>query len=444
MIKVTNTLTGKKEIFNSLEPNKVKMYVCGITPYDQAHVGHGRVAVVFDLLYRLFKFLNFEVKYCRNFTDIDDKLLKRAQEQLGDKLKYGQLAEKFIKMYGEDVRKLNCLDPDCEPRVTENIEDIIKFIQGLIDAGHAYVANGDVYFSIDSFANYGKLSKHNLDDLKAGSRVEVSKIKKDPLDFALWKGNQEGLFWKSPWGYGRPGWHIECSVLANKFLGKQIDIHGGGMDLIFPHHENEIAQSEAHNKKKFVNYWMHNAFVRIDKEKMSKSLGNFFTLRQVFEHFDPILLRFYMLNHQYRAPLDFSFDEMASIQKSYQRLCNAFANVDCKKLSKEEITKSPTVKKMLAFLVDDLNTPGLLGVLFESLSEMKKDTNELCAVKQFINDVLGLPLELLKEKEVAITPEIQKLIDERIKARKEKDWAKSDEIRDKLKTMGIEVQDKKL
>ena len=445
MIKITNTLTGKKEVFKPLEPNKVKMYVCGITPYDEAHVGHGRVAVVFDLLYRLFKFLHFDVLYCRNFTDIDDKLLNRAEEQLGDQLKYGQVAQKYIDMYIEDVKKLRCLDPDFQPRVTENIEQIIQFINGLVESGHAYITDGDVYFSIETFTNYGKLSKHNLQDLRAGSRVEIRKIKRDPLDFVLWKGNQEGLFWKSPWGYGRPGWHIECSVLANRYLGKQLDIHGGGMDLIFPHHENEIAQSESHNKKRFVNYWVHNAFVRIDKEKMSKSLGLFFTLRQVFEKFDPIILRFYFLNHQYRAPLDFSFDEMASIKKSYQRLCNAFADFDCdEKVDKVEITKSSIVQKMLTFLCDDLNTPGMLGVLFENLSTIKTNKDELCAVKQFLNDVLGLPLQPLKEAEVEVTPEIEQLMREREEARKAKNWARADEIRDRLKKMGVDVQDKKI
>jgi len=445
MIKVTNTLTGKKEIFKPIEPNSVKMYVCGVTPYDDSHVGHGRVAVAFDILYRLFKFLNFDVKYCRNFTDIDDKLLNKAAEKFSDKLRYKELADTFIKKYSEDVDSLNCLRPDFEPRVTENIDEIIAFIKGLVDSGYAYASGGDVYFSIQAFKNYGSLSKHNLEDLKVGSRVEVSDIKKDPLDFVLWKGNNDGQFWGSPWGYGRPGWHIECSVLASKYLGKQLDIHGGGMDLIFPHHENEIAQSEALNKKQFVNYWMHNAFVRIDKEKMSKSLGNFFTLRQIFERFDPMVLRFYYINHQYRAPLDFSFEDMQMIKKSYQRLCKAFAGVECPKdISKSEMTKYKVIQDMLVFLSDDLNTPGMLGVLFEHLNEIKKNKDELCAVRAFINDVLGLSLEPLKEEEVEITPEIQGLIDARKEARQSKDWAKADAIRDQLKELGIDVQDKKL
>ena len=444
MIKITNTLTRKKETFKPLEPNKVKMYVCGITPYDAAHVGHGRVYVVFDLFYRLLTFLGYDVTYCRNFTDIDDKLLNRAKKELGDLLRYKEIADKYIKMFGQDVRTLHCLDPDYEPRVTENIPEIITFIQKLVDAGHAYVSNGDVYFSIKSFESYGNLSKQNLDDLRAGARVQVSEKKEDPLDFVLWKGTEPGTFWESPWGYGRPGWHIECSVLGNKFLGEQLDIHGGGMDLIFPHHENEIAQSEVHNKKKFVNYWVHNAFVRIDKEKMSKSLGNFFTLRQVFEKFDPMVVRYYILRHHYRAPLDFDFQELENSKKSYNKLCNVFNDVDCKKVTRQDVQKSPVANKMLEFLCDDLNVSGMLGVVFENLTEFKNNKDELCLTKTLLQDVLGLTLEPIAQEKVEITPEIQKLIDERVQARKEKDWARADAIRDQLTQMGIDLQDKKI
>ena len=444
MVKITNTLTGKKEIFKSLQPNKIKMYVCGITPYDEAHVGHGRVSVVFDTFYRLLKFLGYTVNYCRNFTDIDDKLLNKAQKQLGDSLAYKEIAEKYITMYKQDVAQLNCLEPTFEPRVTENISEIISFIQGLVEADHAYVSNSDVYFRIKSFAQYGKLSKQNLDDLRAGARVQVSEKKEDPLDFVLWKGTKGGTFWESPWGYGRPGWHIECSVLGNKFLGEQLDIHGGGMDLIFPHHENEIAQSESHNKKPFVNYWMHNAFVRIDKEKMSKSLGNFFTLRQVFQKFDPMLVRFYIIKHHYRAPLDFDFQELENAKKSYNKLCNVFHGVACKKAAKEEVQKSAIASKMLEFLSDDLNISGMLGVVFENIAIFKDNKDELCMAKTLLQDVLGLTLEPLAQEQVEITPEIQKLIDERYKARKDKDWTKADAIRDQLTQMGVDVQDKKI
>jgi len=445
MIKITNTLTGKKEIFKPLSPNQVKLYVCGITPYDQAHVGHGRVAVVFDLLYRLFSFLNFEVLYCRNFTDIDDKLLKRAADEFSDQLQYGQIADRYIKMYKSEVEKLNCLKPNFEPRVTENINEIIHFIEGLVDTGYAYVIDNDVYFSIKAFSNYGVLAKHNLDDLRAGSRIEVSGKKQDPLDFVLWKGSDEGMFWKSPWGYGRPGWHIECSVLANKYLGKQIDIHGGGMDLIFPHHENEIAQSESFNKKRFVNYWVHNAFVRVDKEKMSKSQGNFFTLSQVFENFDPMILRFYILSHHYKSPLDFSFEGLEKIQKSYKKLCHTFVGVQCgNDLKKEDLTRYEIGRKILEFLCDDLNSTGAIGVIFENLGEIKKDKNLLCVVKKFIQNVLGLTLAPIKKQEIDITDDMQKLIDRRDAARKAKDWAKADEIRDKLQEMGVDIQDEKI
>lgn len=443
MIKVTNSRTGKKEPFTPIEHKKASMYVCGITPYDYAHVGHGRVAVVFDLLYRLFKFLDFDVTYCRNFTDIDDKLLRRSQEELGDQLRYKELADKYIKAYSEDVKELNCLDPDIEPRVTDHISEIISFIQALVQNGNAYNVDGDVYFSISSFPNYGRLSKHKLEDLRSGSRVEVDTRKKDPLDFALWKKTDEGTFWISPWGYGRPGWHIECSVLASHYLGKQIDIHGGGMDLLFPHHENEIAQSEALQKKTFVNYWMHNAFVRIDKEKMSKSLGNFFTLRQVFEKFAPIIVRFYYINHQYRAPLDFSFEELESLEKSYNRLCRLFVDPTGYSLEKKQVMDSEIVRKMITLLSDDLNSPGMLGVLFQHGEKIKNDPRERAAVQMFVQEVLGLPLKPIEGKKLELTPELRALIAEREEARKAKDWKKADELRDKLKELGVDVQDKK-
>ena len=443
MLKISNTLTGTKEAFEPREPGKVKLYVCGVTPYDNAHMGHGRVYVTFDMLYRLLHYLDYEVTYCRNFTDIDDKLLNKAEAAFGDRLRYKEIADSYIKSYTEDMRKLNTLPPDYEPRVTENIDAIIAFIQGLIDKDKAYIANGDVYFHIQAFPDYGKLSKQKLDELRAGARVEVSELKKDPLDFALWKSESEGQFWKSPWGYGRPGWHIECSALAATYLGKHIDIHAGGMDLIFPHHENEIAQSEGRYGAPFSKYWMHNAFVRVDKEKMSKSLGNFFTLQDVFKNIDPMVIRYYYITHHYRAPLDFSFDDIAAVQKSYQRLCKLFSTSTIKS-DKADSNKSLLVKKMLEFLTDDLNTPGMLGVVFEHLDELQKDAQELARVGFFLQDVIGLRLEPLPEKEVEITPEIQKLLDEREEARKAKNWARADEIRDQLTAMGFEVQDKKI
>lgn len=438
MIKLTNTLTGKKE---AIDKDQLTFYACGITPYDYAHLGHGRCYVLFDVLYRFLKSQNKQVIYCRNFTDIDDKLLDRAQKELGDKCKYQELANKYIDAYLDDMQALNCLFPDHQPRATEVIDDIIVFIQDLIEKKHAYVVDGDVYFRVHSDPEYGKLSKRKLEDLQAGARVELNDKKENPLDFALWKGEPEGQFWQSPWGYGRPGWHIECSVMANKFLGDTLDIHSGGMDLIFPHHENEIAQSESRSGKPFCTNWMHVAFVQVDKQKMSKSLGNFFTLRQIFEQFDPMVVRFYILKHHYRTPLDFSQDDLVAAEKAYRKLCKAFEHKQCTAgLALNCSIEVPVLCKMINFLEDDLNTVGALGVIFEHLDNLG---NELCVIKSFIQNVLGLTLEVLPEKIVPITPEIQALIDQRDAARAAKDYATADRLRDELTQLGVQVQDKK-
>lgn len=442
MLKITNTLTGKKEEFRPLEKNKVRLYVCGITPYDYAHLGHGRVYVTFDVLYRLLQLLDYNVAYCRNFTDIDDKLLNKAEKEYGDEHRYLDVANKFIDAYTQDMTELNCLKPTYEPRVTQTIPEIIAFVQGLVEKGKAYVAHGDVYFRISKFPAYGKLSKQKIDELRSGARIEVNDIKEDPLDFALWKSETDGTFWQSPWGWGRPGWHIECSAMAHKFLGAQIDIHAGGMDLIFPHHENEVAQTEGLFEEQFSRYWMHNAFVRINKEKMSKSLGNFFTLRQVFEQFNPMVVRFYYLNHHYRVPLDFAFDDIAALQKSYQRLCRIFDTVGV--ASKEAMMQSKIVQQMIEFIADDLNTPGMFGVLFENLATIQSNAQEAQAVKAFLVHILGLSLQPLPEKAVELTPEITTLIEAREKARAEKNWALADALREQLKALGYEAQDKKL
>lgn len=454
-----NTLSGEKEIFEPLQQKNCSMYICGITPYDFAHVGHGRCYVTFDVFYRLLQVLGYKVSYARNFTDIDDKLLVRAEKEYNDQKKYIDIANYFMNAYHEDMQRLNCLKPTYEPRVTEVIPEIIAFIEELIKKEHAYVSNGSVYFAVDTFCNYCKLSKRNLDELCAGARVEVNDEKQNPLDFALWKAEHNGpVFWKSPWGKGRPGWHIECSVMADKFLGETIDIHGGGMDLIFPHHENEIAQSEALHDHLFARYWLHNAFVRIDKEKMSKSLGNFFTLRQLFEKYDPMVVRFMFLNHHYRSPLDFSFDDLDVAQKTYQRLCKLFADVGtldmngssvkCEFFAKQNasrsVVESKIAKQMSEFLCDDMNTPGMWGVLFENFKQLQDNKQERAVVKRFLMDLLGLTFILLPEKEIELTPEIQALIAEREEARKNKDWTKSDLLRDKLKNFGYEVQDKKV
>jgi len=443
MLTITNTLSNKKEQFNPQPEHTIKMYVCGITPYDYAHIGHARVYITFDMMYRLLTFLGYSVDYCRNFTDIDDKLITRAQKEYGDKNLYHTVASTYIATFQQEMKALNCLTPTFEPRVTDNMPEILRFVENLIKEGKAYAIKGDVYFSIESFPEYGKLSKQKINDLEAGTRVEINEIKKNPLDFALWKSEEEGTFWKSPWGWGRPGWHIECSALAKKYLGGHITIHGGGMDLMFPHHENEIAQSESLYGKPFSTYWMHNAFVRIDKEKMSKSLGNFFTIRDTIKEFDPMVLRFFILNHYYRAPLDFSHEDLTMLQKSYQKLCLFFSRFACKDADHKAIKESETVKKMLAFLCDDLNTPGMFGVVFENLAALGQNQEEACLVKALLQHVLGLHLVPLKEKEVIITPEIQQLIDARNQARIDKDWKKSDELRDALQKMGVDVHDKK-
>lgn len=437
---VTNTLSKQKEEFIPLNKDQVLMYVCGVTPYDYAHVGHGRVYVTFDIFYRLLKFLGYKVTYCRNFTDIDDKLLNKAQAELGDQMRYSEIANKFIAAYHKDMNDLQCLSPDHEPYATKTMDEIIKFIVGLIEKGKAYEVNGSVYFSVKSFTDYGKLSKQNLEELESGSRVEVCTDKKDPLDFALWKAEPDNTFWQSPWGWGRPGWHIECSAMSTKFLGKHIDMHAGGRDLIFPHHENEIAQSEGLNGAPFAKYWMHNAFVQINKEKMSKSLGNFFTLKDIFKEIDPMVLRYYFVNHNYNTPLDFSLDDLKSIQKSYRRLCLALEDVETKDVTNEQLQKSEIVQKMLDFLCDDLNTSGMFGVVFENLGEL--NNNEKANLKKFLQEIIGLKMESIKTPQIEITPEIQKLIDDRAAARTAKDWALADKIRDQLIEMGLEIHDK--
>lgn len=434
------TLTGEKQLFAPHNGAKVSMYVCGITPYDFAHVGHGRCYVTFDLVYRLLLLSGYRVTYARNFTDIDDKLLARAEKEYGDQMRYREVAQRFIDAYHEDMARLQCLDPQHEPRVTEVIPEIITFIEGLIKKGNAYESNGSVYFSVDSFCDYCKLSKRNLDDLRAGARVEVNDEKRNPLDFALWKSEPGTGFWQSPWGHGRPGWHIECSVMAEKFLGSMIDIHGGGMDLIFPHHENELAQSEALHGHTFARFWLHNAFVRIDKEKMSKSLGNFFTLRQVFEKYDPMVVRFMILNHHYRSPLDFSFDDLDVARKTYQRLCKLFEGTEP---AKTIDSTNPVVERMMNFLYDDLNTPGMWGVVFESFKQLQDNAQDRAQVKALLQGALGLTLEPLVEKEITLTPEIHALIEEREAARAVRDWARSDALRDQLKELGYDVQDRK-
>lgn len=439
-MQFNNSLGGKKEEF--VTGKQLKLYVCGVTPYDDAHVGHGRCYVSFDLLNRMLRFFGTDVIYCRNFTDIDDKIMYRAEKELGDRLRFKEIADHYINNFHNDIGKLNCLSPDYEPRVTENIPQIIEFIKKLIDKGCAYQAGNDVYFHIDTFPDYGKLSKQKIEDLQSGVRVDIREQKKNPLDFALWKSEPDGEFWQSPWGYGRPGWHIECSVLAQLYLGEHIDIHGGGLDLIFPHHENEIAQSESLFGAPFARMWMHNGMVNSNQEKMSKSLGNFFVLRDLYKHFDPMVIRYYFLTHHYRMPIEFSFEGLASAQKSYERLIRLFA-VDCSTMNVAGY-RSDVIERMLDFLQDDLNTPGLFGVLFENLTEIAQNKQELAAAKNILITVLGLSLQPLPVQSVEMTPEIKLLIEERNNARYEKNWARADELRDQLQLLGVDVHDDKI
>ncbi|HEV2916530.1 MAG TPA: cysteine--tRNA ligase [Candidatus Babeliales bacterium] len=443
MITITNTRSGLKEQFIPHTPGNVTMYVCGITPYDRAHIGHGRCYTSFDLLYRLLLFYSYKVQYCRNFTDIDDKLLKRAQEHYGDQKRYHEIATMYMYAYHEDMQKLNCLKPTYEPRVTDHIPAIISFIEQLINKGYAYQVGGDVYFHIEAFPSYGALSKHTLEDLYAGARVEVIAGKKNPLDFALWKKEPKGQFWQSPWGYGRPGWHIECSVLAHEYLGDYVDIHAGGLDLVFPHHENEIAQSEALLGHIFGTYWMHNGFVQINKEKMSKSLGNFFTLEQIFQQFDPMIIRYYFLTHHYRAPLEFAIDDIAAAQKAYKRLLRVFNKIESKKVTIDMLSEYPIAMQMIEALSNDLNTPALLGIIFESLHMLSSDIQQLEIIKYILKDIVGLTLQPLPETEISITPEIEALIQKRDAARAAKDWKMADALRDQLRSLGFEVHDTK-
>lgn len=433
----SNSLTKKKSLFSPLEQSKISLYVCGVTPYDHAHLGHARCYVFFDVLARFLKSLGFTVTYIRNYTDIDDKIIAKS-EQLGISIE--EVATTFIKSYQADMLQLNCITPSIEPKVTHHITEIIAFIESLIADGKAYVAQNDVYFDISTFDSYGSLSGKKLDDLIAGSRVAINDVKRNPGDFALWKGNSTKQFWSSPWGYGRPGWHIECSAMAYKYLGSTIDIHGGGQDLIFPHHENEIAQSESLTNKPLAQLWLHNAFININKEKMSKSLGNAINLKQVFETVNPMVLRFYFLQHHYRTPLDFDITELEGVKTAYKKIIalQEFAsNNELQKEFSHEICNS-----INQALNDDLNTPKALGIIFENLNTIKQNSLLCKWIVQLLQGVLGLTLEPV-DVATTITAEIAELLQERAVARQNKNWSKADSIRTKLAELGYVVQDKK-
>ncbi|KAA0258093.1 cysteine--tRNA ligase [Deferribacter autotrophicus] len=464
MLKVFNTMTGEKEEFIPLKDNEVRMYVCGVTVYDYCHIGHARSSVVFDVIRRYLTYKGFKVTFVKNFTDIDDKIINRSNKE---NIHWKELTEKFIKEHDYDMSQLNILPPDHTPKATEFIDEMIKLCETLIEKGYAYVADGDVYYRVSKFKEYGKLSKRDLEELMAGARVDINEKKENPLDFALWKKSKENEpFWESPWGKGRPGWHIECSVMSSKILGIPFDIHGGGKDLIFPHHENEIAQSEAAEEKMFAKYWIHNGFVNVNKEKMSKSLGNFFTIRDIITKFDPEVLRFFLLTTHYRSPIDFSFDHLIEAENSLNRIYIFFDDLNHYIVTKKGKNRIDEAKKIFEEFIssfeeamdDDFNTAKGLASIFdyirdmnrllnqkvdeETLSEIEKLSSQM---KDIVNQVLGIivktPEEWFEKNLPLPKNELLKLIEERATARKNKDFEKADKIRDKLESMGIELLD---
>ena len=457
-MKIYNTLSKKKEDFIPIEDNRVKMYVCGPTVYDYIHIGNARPMIIFDVVRRYFMYKGYDVTYVSNFTDIDDKIINRAFEEGVDAK---DIAERFIDECRQDMEGLNILEASINPKATEEIDGMIDMIATLIDKGNAYVTeDGTVYYRTRSFKDYGKLSNKNIDDLEAGHRtIQVTgDLKEDPLDFVLWKPMKEGEpFWESPWGKGRPGWHIECSVMSKEYLGNRIDIHAGGEDLIFPHHENEIAQSEAANGEPFANYWMHNAFLNIDHKKMSKSLGNFFTVREISEKYDLQVLRFFMLSAHYRSPLNFSDDLMESARAGLERITTCADKLEFlsdnshnPKLTEDEKVlleqAGGFTKKFEEAMEDDFNTSDAIAAIFELVRFCNSNTSN--ASKAFVQglydqlsmlcDIMGITLK--KEKEI-LDKEIEDYIARRQEARKAKDYALADQIRDELLSRGIQLKD---
>ena len=459
-MKIFNTLTRRKEEFVPLEPGKVKMYVCGPTVYNFIHIGNARPMIIFDTVRRYFEYKGYEVNYVSNFTDVDDKIIKKANEEGVDP---SVISERYIAECKKDMAALNVKPATTHPQATKEIGGMLDMIQTLIDKGHAYVAeDGTVYFRTKSFKDYGKLSHKNIDELQSGFReikVTGEEGKEDANDFVLWKPKKEGEpYWESPWCKGRPGWHIECSVMSKRYLGDQIDIHAGGEDLIFPHHENEIAQSECANDKTFANYWMHNGFLNIDNVKMSKSLGNFFTVREITEKYDPQVLRFFMLSAHYRGPLNFSADLMQAskngldrILNGVEKLCDLEKKVEAKGMSPEEEAKVAEAKNQIqkfeAAMEDDFNTADAITAIFE-LVRLSNSTANDASSKEYVTylketieklcDVLGI---ITEKKEEVLDDEIEALIQARQQARKEKNFALADEIRGKLSDMGIILED---
>ena len=467
MLQIFNSLTRQKEPFQPIEPGKVRMYVCGMTVYDHCHVGHARVMVVFDIVLRWLRARGYEVIYVRNITDIDDKIIRRAQENGED---FGALTDRFISAMHEDLAALGILPPTQEPRATEAITDIIALIQTLLNKGYAYVgAGGDVYYAVSRFAHYGQLANKKLDDLRAGERVAVEAAKADPLDFVLWKAAKPGEpSWPSPWGAGRPGWHIECSAMSSRCLGEHFDIHGGGMDLKFPHHENEIAQSEAASGQRYVNVWMHNGFVQVNKEKMAKSLGNFFTVREVLQRYQPEVVRLFILSSHYRGPLDYSDENLEQAKASLTRLYTALRGLPAVAAT---VVDESWQTRFAHAMDDDFNTPEALATLFDlarRINRLRAEDEAAAARLGFTLSHLGGLLGLLQcdpeiflqggiPREVALadplaatgdggeqmdsTGQINALIEQRNAARKAKNWAEADRIRGLLQEEGVVLED---
>jgi len=451
MLKIYNTLTRKKEIFKPRVEGKVGLYVCGMTVYDYCHVGHARVMVVFDTVARYFRHSGYELTYVRNITDIDDKIIQRAYEQ---NVTLTELTERFIDAMHEDERALSVLPPDIEPKATQSIPDIIAMIEILCAKDLAYVGNnGDVFYAVTKFENYGQLSGKNLDDLQAGERVDVDLAKRNPLDFVLWKmAKANEPAWPSPWGLGRPGWHIECSAMSTCCLGNSFDIHGGGMDLQFPHHENEIAQSEGATGEKFVNLWMHNGFVRINEEKMSKSLGNFFTVREVLKQYQPEIIRFFILSSHYRSPLNYSDEQLNDARLALTRFYTALRGCDGQNADIDIDYKA----RFEAAMDDDFNTPVALSVLFDLARELNiakeaksAKIQNLVVTLRFLGSLLGIVQgdadDFLKngvvDCDVINVELIEQQIQARLEAKKEKNWSLADKIRDDLKGLGVILED---
>jgi len=453
-LHIYNTLTRQKELFKPLTPGKISMYVCGITVYDYCHIGHARVMVGFDVITRFLRSQGWDVTYVRNITDIDDKIIKRANDN-GEA--YSDLTRRFIQYMREDEASLGVLRPDIEPRATAYIDEIIAMIQKLVDKGFAYAAsNGDVYYRVKNFADYGKLTNKNLDELLAGARVDVDEVKDDPRDFALWKAAKENeVHWDSPWGTGRPGWHIECSAMSKDCCGTTFDIHGGGPDLPFPHHENEIAQSEAANGCKYVNYWMHAGAVRVDGEKMSKSLGNFFTIRDVLENYHPEVVRFLLISSHYRSPINYAEDNLIEARSGLERFYGALRDyADVQAATQTELADSPYYQAFVAAMNDDFNTRVALAGMYDLVRDLnnaaKTDAalaSNLAAQLKALGKILGVLQEnpeafLQAGSRNAISVEdVERLVAERIEAKQNKNYARADEIRQQLLAEGVVLED---